>query len=119
MIRRFFVDCVIVCAMCAVVWGVMPVLIADDNTSRPSLSPPLYHKDDLPGEAIFSGSTCCYLFGNSNPCIKDEDGMTGLCKIYPSCNSVYQWYGCKCGSWAKKQSGYGSDVYLVQCRCGG
>ena len=99
MIRNFFVDFVVVCALSLVVWGVAPVLVAQ---TEPQIEPPYYEEGKLPeGTILKSGAnTCCFNLGNPIPCSKKNDPETGLCSETPSCNSILQWWGCKCGSLA-------------------
>lgn len=112
MSRSFFVDIVIACAMCMVVWGSVPILLAQTG-------PPFYEEGNLPGDAITDANSCCYLFGDSKPCIGANNPNTGLCTRKPSCNYSWQWWSCKCGSLAHLRSAGPPKKYFVSCGCGG
>ena len=70
MIRRFFVDCVIVAALCAVVWGSAPLAVAQLN------------------------SFCCGLNDGVCKATANINPITRECLATPSCNSL--GFSCKC-----------------------
>gem|GEM_PF-6246751 len=120
MIRNLFIDFVIVMAFCAVVWGSVPVVVAQ-----------IVEKKDLPPGTITTGK-------NSNRCCKsrgDKDGTAcgagnqhgvhAWCiSTDVDCSYVFNWlsyfpvrYPCSCGNWVKAEPGMPGWYTALGCGC--
>ena len=86
MIRKLFVDCAMVLAVCMVAWGSAPVAVAQVAEFCCGLN----------------NATC------STPTVKDA--VTGKCLTTPSCNSL--WFSCTCTTTGTTPAG----GYDCRCR---
>jgi len=108
MIRSFFVDCVIVFAMCLVVWGVAPALVAQ-NPPPGALTDPTYHNRCCRwGEFLGLGG------GNNSPCTENQEDDTKHCKNPGEKNCSGSTRTCVCRNWRLKQPG---NNYSYFCAC--
>ena len=92
MIRRFFVDCVIVAALCAVVWGAAPVLFSQDSDPRPvgGITDPTFK------------NSCCAGLGLQQPCIDDRTPHTKWCMNPGNVDCSRRFLSCTCWDWGTR-----------------
>ena len=109
MIRKFFADCVIVVAACAVVWGSAPMLVVGQGQQQPpgALGAPDWN------------NRCCRwgLFlglggGASQPCIDDRIAGSNWCAhIELDCSGSIRT--CVCRNWGITKNG----IQTWSCNC--
>ena len=124
MIRKIFVDFVIVVAVCMVVWGGVPALVFAQSS-------PAIHKDDLPDGVVSNqtgGNRCCLHNGDKEACGEEnQEGPLKWCKdrkVDCSYTRNTYWFGlwtvtikCSCKDWVRRQGL--TDWYIPDgCACG-
>jgi len=133
MLRKLFIDFVIVFALCLVVWGIAPALVAKDLTKP---QPPYYEPKDLSSLGNVSTGKinhgCCKDKGESGtadrPCKEHVHAVTRICLPDQKVCDTYTRYRfgypiaititCKCTTYARLQgTGALSGNYLVSCEC--
>ena len=124
MLRKFFVGCVIVFAMCLVVWGAAPALMVANDS-------PLVEEKDLPPGVVTSqtgGNKCCLFHGQEEPCGTKNHANWKLC-IQRGVDCSYTrntyWLGlwqvtitCSCKDWVKIALGMPGYYIIEGCGCG-
>ena len=129
MIRNLFIDFVIVLALCAVVWGSVPVLVFAQGT--------FYTEEELLelgfGDGVLKATStqrCCRRHGQEAPCGVANQGDLKLCIILDlDCSYTRNSYwfalwtvkiSCSCRNWAESTFIQGgANAYILRgCACG-
>jgi len=124
--RRFFADSIVVFALCFIMWGIAPVVVA--NASEP------VHVGDIPpefGDPIgppTSTQRCCKKNGLAAHCgPENQQGHFNLCIDAVDCSNPQSWWffwttaaNCSCRNWARPVGGLGGPGwYIIEgCACG-